>query len=260
MITHVFNLPFGIVIDGVIQKEVEIVRLDGLDQEDMSEKKIATNGAKVITTVLSNKIKRIGSKVNPGEHIIKKMFTGDRDTCLVELRKLSFGDEMEFTFRCTDRNCKEKLDVLIDLNNIKNVEYDPENNPNHHTLDSGMFGMMEFDLPDGIECNGEVCKKGTITFPNGTIEENLAPLFRQNPGKAQTALLTACIKSVEGIKMINSRDVQSMSLRDREYLSKLIRDNSPGPKLYEDIICDSCMNEMKVPLELPYFFMSSTKE
>lgn len=254
--TAEFDLPTGYVDpEGVVHKRVVVSELTGVDEELITDKKIANNGGKIITALLENKIVSIGDIKKPSSFIIKKMFTGDRDMCLLEIRKLSLGNDMELNTTCANRQCREKSIINLELDTVVVKTWDPENNPHHQ----GEVGYLDFTLIDGIEDkDGNLHKEGRFFLSTGEVEERMVDVLRTNPGKANTALFTAGIKQLGSLKMVDAKMIREMTRRDREYLSNLVKANQPGPQFLVDTICPLCIEEYKVPIELPYFFTSTT--
>lgn len=257
---NIFELPIGVLDkDGNLHKEVEIVEMLGEDEEAVTDKKVAQNPSNVITTLLSRKIRRIGNITKITPQLIKNMYTGDRDMCLMEIRKISLGNDMNFTIQCNDFNCKQKFEVTVDLEeDINVINWDKDEDSIFNTE---KIGYLPFELPDGYEDNeGEVHKEGIIRLPNGDIEEKLALMLRQNAGKANTALLCACIQELGELKMVDTKVLRKMTRRDREYLTKLLRDAKCGPDFQREVECPFCGNRNKITLELPYFFTANSEQ
>lgn len=257
---NIFELPIGVMDkDGALQREVEICNMIGSDEESITDKKVAQNPSVVITTLLARKITRVGTidKITP--QLVRSMFTGDRDMCLMEIRKLSLGNEMKFTIQCPDPDCKQKYEVTVDLeDDIDIVYWDKEADP---IFDTEKIGYLPFELPDGYtDKDGETHKRGIIKLPNGDIEEKLATMLRQNPGKANTALLCACIQELGDLKMVDTKVLREMTRRDREYLTSLLKDAHCGPDFQREVECPYCGNIHKISLELPYFFTANSNQ
>jgi len=254
--TEIFELPIGVLDrDGNLQTLCEVSEMIGADEEAITDKKVATNPAVVITTLLSRKIVRIGDieKITPA--LVKNMFTADRDACLMAIRKLSLGNEMKFNTQC--RSCNEKAEVVIDLESDIPTTYWKDVVPEEEQ--DGDVGYLNFELPNGFEDNdGEVHKVGVIKLPTGDVEERLAVMLRQNPGKANTALMSACIQSLGELKVVDTRVLREMTRRDREYLTSVMGDNKCGPDFVREIECPFCGNNYKISLELPYFFTANS--
>lgn len=247
--------------DGTLYNMVEIVAMDGNDEELIMDKKVASNGANVVTTLLANKIVSLSNDEGKeldrvSFNMVKGMFTGDRDMILMAIRKLSLGNIMTINAQCPRCGEKYEVDIDIDEDVVVNV-WDPEENELHRSKHGA--GFVDFELPDGVYDGETVHKKGWLKLPDGYIEEQLAPMVNQNPGKANTALITACIQQLGDLPMIDSKMVRSMTRKDREYITSLIKDANVGPQFRVGVSCPYCGNDFKVMLELPNFFMGRSE-
>jgi len=87
-------------------------------------------------------------------------------------------------------------------------------------------------LPVGIEKDGKIYRKVTVSEMNGFDEENMStPAVRKNGAKAQSILLRRCIQEIEGLVPLKTRPnllidesiVRSMCSYDRDFLFFNIR-------------------------------------
>lgn len=259
-------LPMGIVDSktGDVYHEVTVAGMDGHDEELVSERKFRNNGAKIVTALLSEKVIAIGDKPYPkgiGMTIARKMWSADRDTCLVNIRSI-MADDMQVQPKCPD--CGEVDDDTIYMSKMDIGQWNPDNMPEDVASDE--LGVLMFELPDGIivedDETGEelICKLGRIRLTDGGMEENIAAAARDNMGVANTTLLSASIVELEHIKIVDSYVVQAMSKRDRDYLAQLITDYNPGPKFVREHVCPACGRKFKYLLRLPDFFTFGTNQ
>lgn len=260
--TDLIKLPIGYIsADGVVYNMAEISAMDGNDEELIMDKKIASNGANVITALLTNKIISLsndegGEITKVSKPMVESMFTCDRDMLLLEIRKLSLGNIMTIQAQCP--NCREKYELDIDIvDDVEIKTWDPEKNELHRSKHG--IGFLEFELPDGVSDGTNVHKKGWLKLPTGIIEKNLAPMLSTNPGKANTALITSCIQQLGDLPMVDTSMVRSMTRRDRDYITNIIKKGGVGPQFRLGVTCPYCMNDFKVLLELPNFFMGRSE-
>lgn len=260
------ELPMGITLkDGTTYTKCTVEAMDGNDEENISERKIQNNGAKIVTRLLGQKIKKVGDVEFPhgiGESLARKMFSDDRDTCLIEIRGL-MKDEMEVSPQCN--RCGSVNDTVILMSDI--IKANRKWGDDEELHDPGLdLGVVEFELPDGIimiddETNKDVvCKKGKLRLPDGVIEEGITANNQNNAGKANTLLLASCIIELENIRRVDQYVVKAMTRVDREYLSNIIESAKPGPKMYVEKECENCGNTYKYMLQLPYFFTTGTNQ
>lgn len=264
--TKEVDLPMGILDPktGETCNKVTVAGMDGNMEERISEKKVRNNGAKIVTALLAEKIIAVGDKPYPkgiGVTMARKMWSADRDACLVAIRGL-MADDMAVRPKCTE--CGEVDEDTLYMSKVEIGKWDPENAPEGVVYDD--VGVIMFELPDGLiieddETHEEfLCKIGKIRLTDGEMEENIARTVQENMGAANTSTLAACIIELEHIKIVDTYVVRAMSKRDRDYLNALVSDNSPGPKFVREHTCPNCGATFKYVLRLPDFFTYGTNQ
>ena len=224
--------------EGIMHTEFEYREMTGLDEEAIAKPKIKNNGALITRTILERCIERIGTikkeDVKPKEwtEIIQSLAIGDQDYALLKIREESLGDELEVTHVCP--YCETKIESVFTIDEIPVIPYNGRD-------------TIEFELPKGHrDKNGEIHTEGVLRYPNGLDREVLSKLISENPSVANTYLLTRCITKL-GNATITDDLFRSLSIKDRNYLFKLIRENSFGFEIDNlNIECPSCERELAV--------------
>jgi len=233
-------LPIGLEIDGVRYRKIVIDEMTGIDEENLSSRKVRNNGAKAISLLLRRCIQSIEGvleqKRDPlsliDEKYVRNMYVADRDFLVMSIRTLSGDSELMLTLDCP--SCEQEVNQLVDLKALDVYEWD-ENEPVELTV----------DLPRGFynEETKQYNKRITWAFPKGSSQERLAVLPQNEMG---TNLIAIGLRSVEGRDGIPSADeVRRLSVRDRGALADEIMENSVGVETQVDICCDSCGHEFK---------------
>lgn len=233
--------------DGVTHKEFTLREMTGKDEEAIHKGDTKNNASKVVSVLLSRCVTRIGSLTPKSvgsyknwESIIKDLYVGDQDYMLMQLRKISVGEEIEVTHTCPNSQCKAKLVTTIDIDE----------------LDIKPFkGLVEvpFELPRGYkDKKGNVHKTGLMRLAKGLDREILTPLAKGNLARAETVMLTRLCKFDDGY-YIDEDIVGNLSIRDREYLQKLLQDNLFGINLETEVECDQCGETFRGSLNISNF-------
>ena len=220
--------------DGVIHKEFTLREMTGKDEEAIHKSDVKVNGSKVVSTLLTRCVTSIGTLTpksvggrDKWEKIIKSLFVGDQDYMLIQLRKLSIGDEIEVDHVCPNKDCKAKLHTTVSVDELEIVPFSGER-------------TIEFELPRGYkDKKGVRHTSGTMRLPTGLDREILTPLAKTNLAKAETTMLTRLCKFNDGA-YVDDDVMSSLSIKDREYLQKLLREHHFGVKLETEVVCDSC--------------------
>lgn len=219
--------------DGVTHKEFTLREMTGKDEEAIHKSDIKSNGSKIVSVLLSRCVTRIGTLTPKSlgkqkwEELIKSLFTGDQDYMLIQLRKMSIGEEIEVNHVCPNKDCKAKLKTVLSVDELEVIPFSGDR-------------VIEFELPRGYkDRKGVLHKTGTMRLPTGLDREVLTPLAKSNLAKAETVMLTRLCKFDDGA-YVDDDVMSSLSIRDREYLQKLLREHYFGVKLETEVVCDSC--------------------
>ena len=220
--------------DGVTHKEFTLREITGRDEEAIHKSDVKNNGSKVVSTLLTRCVTSIGTLTpksvggrDKWENIIKSLFVGDQDYMLLQLRKLSIGEEIEVNHVCPNKECKAKLKTTLHVDELEVVPFSGDR-------------TIAFELPRGYkDKKGVLHTTGTMRLPTGLDREVLTPLAKTNLAKAETVMLTRLCKFDDGA-YVDDDVMSSLSIRDREYLQKLLQEHYFGVKLETEVVCDTC--------------------
>lgn len=219
--------------DGVTHKDFTMREMTGRDEEAVHKADVKNNGSKVASVLLSRCITSIGNLTPKSlgkkkwEDLIKSLYTGDQDYMLIQLRKLSIGEDIEVNHVCPNKECKAKLKTTLSVDELEIVDFQGDRE-------------IEFTLPRGYkDRKGVVHNSGVMRLPTGFDREILTPLAKNNLAKAETVMLTRLCKFDSGTH-VDDDVMSSLVVRDREYLQKLLQEHYFGVKLEMEVTCDSC--------------------
>ena len=243
--TDKFNLLAGYIDeDGNNHTTFTLREMTGRDEEAISKSDIKQNGAKLISILLERCVTSIGSLtkkevgIEKWREIIKSLLVGDQDYMLIKLRELSMGGEIEVTHTCP--NCKESLKTIFEVSELDIEPFKGQR-------------VVPFSLPKGyIDKKGNVHRDGTMRLPTGQDREILTPIARKNVAQASTLMLTRLCKFDEGCS-VTEEVMRDLTVRDREYLQKVLHENLFGINLEVDVVCTSCGEDFKGNLNATNF-------
>lgn len=245
---EVYTLPAGYVDEnGTTHTEFTIRDIIGKDEEAIHKADVKANGSKVVSTLLTRCVTRIGTLTpksvggsDKWANVIKSLLVGDQDYMLVQLRKKSIGDEIEANHICPNPSCKAKLTTFLSLDELEFVPFDGER-------------VIPFSLTRGYkDRKGVVHKEGTLRLPTGLDREILTPLAKSNLAKAETTMLTRVCKFNDGA-YVDDDVMSNLTIKDREYLMKLLREHLFGYKFEVEVTCSSCGETFKGSLNAANF-------
>lgn len=232
--------------NGTVHKTFTLREMTGEDEEYINRSDIKTNGAKVSTALLTRCVTSIGSLtkksvgIKAWNKIFEELLVGDRDLMLLQLRKDSIGEEIEVVHTCPNPECKAKLKTTILVDELEILPFD---------------GMREipFELPKGYtDSKGVLHKTGKMRRPNGLDGEILTPVAKNNMAKAESLLLSR-ICQFDDNTFIDQSIMAKLSVKDRQYLQKLLNDHTFGVDMSVSVMCDRCGEEFKGTLNQSNF-------
>ena len=216
--------------NGIHHKTFTYREMNGKDEEAISKADVRQNGAKMVNVLVERCVVAIGTltKKECGVRwgtIIREMLGGDLDYMAFKIRELSKGNEVEFQHKCP--SCGTKLTTIVDTEEFNIKPFMGQS-------------AIDFTLARGYkDKKGEVHREGTLRLPNGFDREIVTPLFKKNTSTAMTMLLTRLIAFHDGA-LVTQDLVNEMTLRDRDILEKIIKENAFGVDSTIDIVCSSC--------------------
>lgn len=226
-------LPGGFIAkDGSLIKYAEVRELNGMDEEAVS--KSGTPG-KALAAMLQRGVISIGA--NPAEKAdLDQLLSGDRDALLIGIRRVTFGDTIEFNMLCP--HCDTELEISVDLN--KDIPIKTLDDP----INDRVFTYMS-------KKNGAI----VVGLPNGITQKKLIENSDKTGSELNTILLSSCIKSVNGEPALGATTALSLGMADREGIINEIFKRTPGPRLGEvTTTCEACGEEVPAPLSLADLF------
>lgn len=231
------DLPGGLVdrIAGTVEKTAEVRELDGEDEEAIL--RASGNFAKMLDTILQRGVVSIGDKPAKRD-LLDRLLSGDRDTLLVAIRRVTFGNEWEITGRCPE--CRTEQTLIVDL--TTDIPY--------QTLDDP-FADSRFEFECGTG------KKVRVNLPDGAVHRALAAVEEANEGVMNSVLLARCVEEIDGQPVLSPHTVKkALTMRERHEIIKEINQRTPGPRLAEvKRPCSSCEAEIALPLSLASLFL-----
>lgn len=242
------ELPVGYLneADRTITRQVTLRKMTGREEALLADPKLRGNSGKLISALLANCVVSIAgiNQVNP--NIIRSLASGDRNFLLLELRRLTFGDELPARYRCP--SCQGITEVWENLSELETKQAEDAAQEIQVVLKDG------YQDPDG-NWQYDVC----LRLPNGEDEEVAAGRRDTNPTRQRDALLARCLTRVgdleeRRIRALGVRILADLSMPDRRLIQKALDDAAPGPDLTREITCQHCGEVYQAGLDMSNFF------
>lgn len=226
------ELPGGYIFpDGTLATTATVRELNGLDEEAIAK---AGSINKAMNIILERGLVAIGevalNKVN-----LDTLLIGDRDAILLGIRRITFGEQYEFTLPCV--KCDSDQTLVFDLTtDVDMVKLDDPVNDRTFTVEAKI---------------GEV----TLTLPNGFTNKKILSSENKSYAELVTDVLSGCIVAINGNPSMGRQTALTLGMKDREYLANTVLDRAPGPRLLGvNSACKACGNPIKLSLSLADLF------
>jgi hypothetical protein len=253
---HEVKLPVGhLDLDGRLHRSALLRKMTGHEEALLADRKLRANGGKMVTELLNGCVRGIGEITQVNRQLIGALTSPDRNFLLLELRKLTFGTELEAHYTCP--SCRETTVAMEDLDTF----------PVRHSEGAGIPEIV-VELEDGFEDRAKDAWYDVLRFrlPIGSDEERVSSIARDNAAKGTNALLARCLVSISGDgeempdnrrEALGTKILSDLTMSDRGRIERAFRDEMPGVDLTREFDCDTCGRPMRTSLDLTSFFTPS---
>jgi len=212
-------LPGGLILeDGRTLTCARLRGLTGCEEEWLGESRGLPSAHKV-TQVLSSCVTALDGESVDAQRI-RRMLVGDRDYLMLELRRLTLGDDVVAVVECPA--CKAPMDVEFRVSEVP-----VERRPQSAEWYEGECGVR-FRLPAGAD------------------QEAVSAL----DAAAEMTLLARCIAG---------RDADDLTAEQREALIAEMERQAPRVDLELDLTCPECGHRFLLPFDTTAFFFEELR-
>lgn len=244
-VTLPVGLPGDAEADAEPVREVTLRKLTGNEEALLGDPRLRRNGGKLVTALVAACARIDGKQLTLEQ--ARRLTAADRNFLVLELRRLTFGDEMDARYACP--RCGESTMLTEDLGEL----------PIRTVDDGAAEDEIEVPLADGYRGpDGEIHYELVFGLPTGEDEEASSGR-EQNPARQRDLLLTRCLRRVGSLeprrlRALGPRILADLSMSDRRLVQRALEEGSPGPDLTRTIVCDSCGEEFRTLLDMSHFF------
>lgn len=225
------SLPGGFIEpSGELVKIAEVRELNGIDEEAIAN---ASSTGRALNLLLQRGLVKIGNR-DATRDDLEALLAGDRDAILLAIRKVTFGETVDYDIMCP--SCKSEHKVTIDL--TKDVPVT--------TIEKTEDRTWTMDLKGGIV---------TVALPTGITQRKLLENSDKTSAELNTILLSGCVLKVNSEVSIGAPTVLRLGMADRAKIVTAIIERNPGPRLGEvKKACEACGEDIALPLSLVDLF------
>jgi hypothetical protein len=223
----------------VLHREVDLVPLSGREEELLVDRQQPGSPAPV-TAILSRCVRRLGTISPVPMELVRGLLVADRQYLLLQLRAITFGDQVQATIGCPWADCGHKVDIDFSLQDVPVTE----------SQEKGPTYTMQ--LSPEVACRdeyGQAYRAVTFRLPNGEDQEIVSPLVAADAARAFTMLLARCIQRVG--PWIHAGDdllkyLSPLALQEIEYQMEAV---APRVELTMEGQCRECGRDFAVPFD-----------
>jgi hypothetical protein len=152
--------------------EAEIKPLSAEEEQYLRDPRLLRSGL-ALDRVMAACVVRLGDAENPDEEALLDLSALDRSVIMLELRKLSYGEEMAFDHACVNPDCGANFPLAFNLDDLK-IHPPKTDQP------------LTLDLPSGA--------KAVLVRPTGRMERELVKV----KNVTDHDFLLKCLESLDG--------------------------------------------------------------
>jgi hypothetical protein len=212
-------LPGGFWLDGVCHREAAMRGLTG-DDEAFLLAASAGLPAERSTALLARCLTRLGPCTTITADLARSLTVGDREALLLQLRRLTFGDDLPCTVTCPGPACGERLDLPLRVGDLLLPPYPPRPSLHERTWTSdGTRIRARFRLPTGAD-----------------LEAAAAAAVADVPATGADILLSRCVEALDppgGPPEVLPEDVAT-------WLDATMAELDPQAELRLSVDCPQC--------------------
>jgi hypothetical protein len=204
-----------------------------------------------VSHIIAGTLLRLGSVELPGPDVVGQMYSADRNYLLLQIRRVTLGDEMAASYTCPA--CGSEVQLVEHLGEIPVQRLEEGEDPE----------AIAVELEDGYtDRKGIEHRHVTLRLPRGDDEAFVSPSLERDSMKAADALTLRCIREfgtlpLAELQAYGIRILRELSFGDRLRLQRALNDDAPGARLRRTIRCTACGTRFERLLDVTDFFVPS---
>jgi hypothetical protein len=207
--------------------------LTGYEEELLESARAGDNTAALCNELLSRCLVTPGGDPTAARALVGELLVAERDRALVELRRLSFGEEVESEIDCPA--CGEANELSFRLGDL------PLDFPRPPA-------ELDVALPSGESARLRLATAGDQAELLGTPAASAA--------ERRTALLArVLVRRGAAAGPFGEADVRAMSIADRRAMEEALDAATPALDLSMGLACHACRHEFSAPFDFESFFL-----
>lgn len=245
---YAVELPVGLAgANGEIHRQAVIRKMRGHEEALLYERDLGPG--ELVSQIIAGTLLRVGELNAPGADAAARMYSADRNYLLLQIRRVTLGDEMAAAYVCP--SCSSDVRTIERLDEIEVTTLVDGEDPEH----------IEVQLEDGYaDRAGKEHRTVVVRLPRGADEVFVAPMLGRDPMKAADALTLRCLVSFGAIPLAElqaygMRILRDLTLGDRRRIHLALHENAPGAQFRRNVHCTACGARFERLLDVSDFFV-----
>ena len=249
MVSRYCELPVGYQDGaGKIHRRAVFRSLSGREEEVLASSQNGVPSASLVSEVLASCLTELGDISPITVDIARQLTVVDQQHLLLQLRSITFGENVQAVVQCPAEGCGEKVDIDFKISQLP-------------TAKPGGEREHEFILSEPAISQLESHQKQSVRFrlPVGEDQEMIASIADVNEAEALTKLLSRCLISVGDIEHPTLDQTRTLPSLVRREIEQHLEEASPGTELIMDIECPECGQPFSAPFNIQDFFFGELR-
>ena len=249
MVSRYCELPVGYRDEaGRIHHRAVFRSLSGREEEVLASSQSDVPSASLVNEVLASCLTELGEVSPVTVEMVQQLTVVDQQHLLLQLRGITFGENVQAVVQCPAEGCGEKVDIDFKISQLPSTEV-------------GTAWEYEFALSEAAIAQLENHKNHSVRFrlPIGEDQEVIARVANTNEAEALTQLLSRCLISVGDIARPTLEQARALPSLVRREIEQHLEAVSPGTELIMDIDCPECGQAFSAPFNIQDFFFGELR-
>lgn len=241
----VVQLPAGIIKDGKVYRDAELVPMTGLTRKAIAREDVGSSPYKITDVMILQCLKRVGPVTSIGK-IVGELLVGDRDFLMLEIRRISMGDGINVTVECG--SCKKKIDVQFSISELEVIRLKDDD---YEVRD----GVRVFRVKSDDPKLDVLCR-----FPRGEDQQAAVALLQKNPIEYYFKIYSACVLEWNGkTGPFDQGFFERLPVAVLDKFEQAFNGIHPGPVLRQSVPCPVCASGIEFTFQGSDFFFRQQK-
>lgn len=218
------TLPHGVRVGSEWRRDARLRPLTGSEEAYLAGDAADLLPAERTTGLLARCVESVG-RVEASPETVLGLTVGDREALLLQIRRLTFGDQLESVLTCPSFECEEKMDLELSVADLLVEPYALDAEWQEATVVDGESRyLVRYRVPTGADQEDAARLAADLRRAAGLIVERCVDEVRDDEGHPLDGIPGAVVEALPGL----------MAGRD------------PQAEIVLSLVCPACATEFRV--------------